>query len=54
MAAELALKFLIFKEQGAYECIHNLQRLFEQLPDCHKDALTEILYKQAHQNEETN
>lgn len=53
LAAELALKFLIFKEMGSYECIHNLHSLFEQLPDCHKNALTEIIYKQAHQNEET-
>ena len=43
LAVELALKFLIFKEKGSYECIHNLQRLFEQLPDCHKDALAEII-----------
>lgn len=53
LAAELALKFLIFKEMGSYECIHNLQRLFEQLPDCHKNSLTEMIYRQAHQNEET-
>lgn len=53
LAAELALKFLIFKEMGSYECIHNLHSLFEQLPDCHKNALTEMIYKQAHQNEET-
>ena len=53
LAVELALKFLIFKEMGSYECIHNLQHLFEQLPDCHKNALTEIICEQAHQNEET-
>lgn len=53
LAVELALKFLIFKEQGVYECIHNLQRLFGQLPDCYKDVLTEMIYKEAHQNEET-
>ena len=53
LAAELALKFLIFKEMGSYECIHNLQRLFKQLPDCHKNVLAERIYKQAHQNEET-
>ena len=53
LAAELALKFLIFKEMGSYECIHNLQRLFKQLPDCHKNVLSERIYKQAHQNEET-
>jgi hypothetical protein len=53
LAAELALKFLIFKEVESYECIHNLQLLFEQLPDCHKNALTEIICEQAHQNDET-
>lgn len=53
LAAELALKFLIFMEKGSYECIHNLQHLFEQLPNCHKDVLTEMIYKQAHQNKET-
>lgn len=53
LAAELALKFLIFKENDEFECIHNLQLLFEQLPDCHKNPLTEMIYKQAHQNEES-
>ena len=53
LAAELALKFLIFKENGEFDCIHNLQKLFEQLPACHKATLTEIIYQQAHQNEET-
>lgn len=53
LAAELALKFLIFKENGEFDCIHNLQKLFEQLPACHKVALSEIIYQQAHQNEET-
>ena len=40
LAVELALKFLIFKEMGSYECIHNLKCLFEQMPGCHKNALT--------------
>ena len=53
LAAELALKSLIFMENGEFECIHNLQRLFEQLPDCHKNPLSEKIYKQAHQNKET-
>ena len=53
LAAELALKFLIFKENGEFDCIHNLQKLFEQLPICHKTALSEMIYRQAHQNEET-
>jgi len=51
-AAELALKFLIFKEDGEFDCIHNLRTLFEHLPDCHKVSLTEALYQQAHQNAE--
>lgn len=53
LAVELALKFLIFKEMGSYECIHNLKCLFEQMPGCHKNALTEIICEQAHQNDET-
>ena len=53
LAAELALKFLMFKENGKFDCIHNLQKLFEQLPDCHKATLTKIIYQQAHQNEES-
>lgn len=53
LAAELALKFLIFKENGEFECIHNLQRLFEVLPNCHKIPLSGMICKQAHQNEET-
>ena len=52
-AAELALKFLIFKENGEFDCIHDLQQLFDSLPDCHKIPLTEIIFQQAHQNEET-
>ncbi len=52
-AAELALKFLSFKENGEFECTHNLQHLFELLPDCYKTILTEMICKQAHQNEET-
>lgn len=53
LAVELALKFLIFKEMGSYECIHNLKCLFEQMPGCHKNALTEIICEQAHQDDET-
>ena len=52
-AAELALKFLIFKENLKFDCIHSLYELFYQLPSKHKDTLTEIIYTQAHQNAET-
>lgn len=53
LAAELALKFLIFKENGEYECGHNLQNLFNQLPEPHKSILLEQIYKNAHQNADT-
>lgn len=53
LAAELALKFLIFKENGEFDCIHDLQQLFEVLPDCHKIPLTEIIFQQAHQDKES-
>lgn len=53
LAAELALKFLIFKENGEYECGHNLQTLFNQLPEPHKTVLLERIYKEAHQNADT-
>lgn len=53
LAAELVLKFLIFKENGGFNCIHNLQMLFEQLPTNHRTALSETIYQQAHQNKET-
>lgn len=53
LAVELALKFLIFEKTESCECTHNLKCLFEQLPGCHKIALKDKIYKQAHQNEET-
>lgn len=53
LAVELALKFLIFKENGEYECGHNLQVLFNQLPEPHKTVLSERIYKEAHQNADT-
>ncbi len=53
LAAELALKSLIYIENGEFDCIHNLQQLFSLLPDCHRANLTEMIFTQAHQNEET-
>ena len=50
LAVELALKFLIFKENGAFECIHNLKTLYEQLPEPHKTTLTKQIFTEAHQN----
>lgn len=53
LAVELALKFLTFKENESFECIHNLQKLFEKLPDCHKKILIERICREAHQDEVT-
>ena len=53
LAAELALKYLVFKEKGEYECSHQLQFLFNQLTEPHKTALIERICKEAHQNETT-
>lgn len=53
LAVELALKFLIFKENGAFECIHNLKKLYEQLPEPHKTRLTNQIFAEAHQNSQT-
>ena len=53
LAAELALKYLVFKEKGEYECSHQLQFLFNQLTEPHKNALIERICKEAHQNETT-
>lgn len=53
LATELALKFLIFKENGAFDCIHNLKKLYEKLPEPHKTVLTDRICCQAHQNLQT-
>ena len=53
LATELALKFLIFKENGAFDCIHDLKMLYENLPEAHKTILTDRLCSQAHQSPET-
>lgn len=53
LAAELALKFLIFKKKGEYECGHHLLSLFNQLTEPHRTVLTERICKEAHQNETT-
>lgn len=53
LAAELALKYLVFKEKGEYECSHQLQFLFNQLVEPHKTVLIERICKEAQQNETT-
>ena len=44
LAAELALKYLIFRENQSFDCIHNLKELFYQLPEPHKTVLTDRIY----------
>ena len=53
LALELAMKFLIFKENKEFECGHDLAVLFSQLPQVHIDILNPIIYKDMHQNENT-
>lgn len=53
LAAELALKFLTFRETKSFETTHDLRKLYRQLPTVHKSELLERLKIQAHQNEET-
>ena len=53
LALELALKYLIYKENGEFDCTHNPQNLYNSLPDSHKIVLTEKIFKELHQNGET-
>ncbi len=53
LAAELALKAIIFKEKQEFEYGHNLRKLFYQLPEPHKSILTEKICQEVHQNEKT-
>ena len=54
LAAELALKYLVAKETGILKKGHYLSDLyFNQLPQQHRNALNEILFRDAHQNEAT-
>ena len=53
LAVEYALKYLIFKENKKFRCIHNLEQLFDDLSEEHKSNLIKIIKKNAHQNEET-
>ncbi len=53
LAAELALKALILKETGTFDCIHELDKLFYTLPDVHKASLSDLIKEKAHQNDAT-
>ena len=53
LAAELAMKALTLKETGAFDCIHDLDKLFYALPEKHKMALSSLIKEKAHQNDAT-
>lgn len=53
LAAELALKALILRETGTFDCIHYLDKLLYSLPDNHREALSSLIKEKAHQNDAT-
>ena len=53
IAAELALKALTLKETGTFDCIHDLDKLFYNLPDNRRDTLSSLIKEKAHQNDAT-
>lgn len=53
LAAELALKALILRETGTFDCIHYLDKLFYSLPDNHREALSSLIKEKAHQSDAT-
>lgn len=53
LAAELALKFLTFRETHTFRITHDLKQLYLDLPPVHRTQLLTRLKAQAHQNEET-
>lgn len=53
LSAELALKALVFLENGTFECTHKINKLLESLPEVHKDALTRLLKEKTHNNDQT-
>ena len=53
LAAELALKTLTLKETGAFDCIHDLDKLFYALPEDHKAELSAQIKEKSHENDAT-
>lgn len=53
LAAELAIKSLTLKETGAFDCIHDIDKLFYALQDIHLTALSSLLKERVHQNDTT-
>lgn len=53
LATELALKYLAKLETGKFKYTHNIYDLFFSLPEVHRDNLSTMIKKKAHQNDET-
>lgn len=53
LAAELAIKFLTFRETNTFYQTHNLEQLFAALPEIHKTELLSRIKVQAQQTDET-
>lgn len=53
LAFELAMKFLIFNENGEFECGHDLAALFSQMPKLHSEKIKQRVYKELVQDENT-
>ena len=53
LAAELALKALILREAGTFDCIHDLDKLFYALPEEHRETLSSLIKEKSHQNDAT-
>ena len=53
LAAELALKALILRENGFYDCVHRLDDLYNTLPDTDKERLSMLLKERLCQDDTT-
>lgn len=53
LAAELAMKYLAFIEEGTFDCTHEIDHLYYALPNIHKDALSDLLKAKTYQNDDT-
>lgn len=53
LAVELSLKYLTYKETGQFRRKHEIDILFNDLPEKHKREITKIIKEDAYQNEET-
>lgn len=53
LAVELALKYLNYKENRTFDCIHDISDLFYSLPEIHRNELESLLKKKTHQNDAT-